>query len=691
MAFNAHDVPWYKRPYRIVQTNLREPDICRDPKKIAVSIREFGGNAIVSNVGGIVAFYPTELQYHTLNPYMPDGDFVRSMIDAARAEGLAYIGRFDLSKSMGDTFAAHPEWFMVNRDGTPREYAGAYQACPNGGWSQAYVGQILAEALGRYEMDGIFFNGGGFAAGDYTGINRGICVCANCQARFREMFGKDLPMEDGPGDPAWRDYLAFQKKVTSELAERNLKTIKSLQVGIAVIGMGVANELARGETQRRVERPAPEWAYQSGEQSRHIQAMVPGKPFSATSAAHIDYPWRQVVETGAFHMVRLAQQIGTGAMPDLYLMGTFDDQNDHRFEAQVRWLFQWHRANEEHYDGLKPAAQIGLYSGGGGQVNIFGKDTAGMSGWRGIYTAMVDRRIPFWVVNGDRVDDGTTKLANEDWDALILPGNISLSEREAQAIDNFVSAGGSVITMGEVRLRNVSGANIASMPMISSPISAYQKPIDAHGWSLDTTNSTMDFGGARIPIDGLYYPAELKPDTNSLIGLAPQQFFGPPELSYARPETTPLPYAGVLKRAFGKGVAIHIPWRPDEQYYRDGLPDLAGLFAELIRIHAPPPLVRLEGAGPVELMAMRQSDESLLIHVINYAGQRNGLYADPPFIHGLRLGVLGGGTAQALVAGQEVSGASAPDAAGYRWYDLPPVGFFEAVAVKRLIKVAAVG
>ena len=37
---------WWTRDYRIVQTNLREPDILEDPKEIARAVREFGGTAI---------------------------------------------------------------------------------------------------------------------------------------------------------------------------------------------------------------------------------------------------------------------------------------------------------------------------------------------------------------------------------------------------------------------------------------------------------------------------------------------------------------------------------------------------------------------------------------------------------------------------------------------------------------------
>lgn len=80
------------------------------------------------------------------------------MLEAARSQGLAYIGRFDLSKAMKVAYDAHPEWFVKNRSSGPREYAGTYQVCPNGGWAQEYSFEILREGLTRYDADGLFFN-----------------------------------------------------------------------------------------------------------------------------------------------------------------------------------------------------------------------------------------------------------------------------------------------------------------------------------------------------------------------------------------------------------------------------------------------------------------------------------------------------------------------------------------------------
>ena len=63
---------WWQKPLRVIQTNLQVKDTpLMDPEKIAADIEALGGNALVMNVGGIYAWYPTRLSYHTLNPYLP--------------------------------------------------------------------------------------------------------------------------------------------------------------------------------------------------------------------------------------------------------------------------------------------------------------------------------------------------------------------------------------------------------------------------------------------------------------------------------------------------------------------------------------------------------------------------------------------------------------------------------------------
>src|SRR5690606_15087775 len=145
---------WWKRPYRMVQTNLRQLDALYDQKALAREVKAFGADVLLYNIGGIYAFYPTELELHAINPHMK-GDALGDAIEAAHSEGVALVGRYDMSKATRLGYEAHPEWFVHNARGEALEYNGTYQACVNGGWYQDYSLQIISESLGKYDVDGV--------------------------------------------------------------------------------------------------------------------------------------------------------------------------------------------------------------------------------------------------------------------------------------------------------------------------------------------------------------------------------------------------------------------------------------------------------------------------------------------------------------------------------------------------------
>jgi hypothetical protein len=187
-------------------------------------------------------------------------------------------------------------------------------------------------------------------------------------------------------------------------------------------------------------------------------------------------------------------------------------------------------------------------------------------------------------------------------------------------------------------------------------------------------------GVKLLMMDKTYYVAEPKPGAETLLTLLPPQRFGPPELCFPDFESE-LPGAIIGKH--GKGKAIYVPWHADALYYRDSLPHTRTFLTDLVVRNIAPAPARIEGKGSLELTVQTQpSTGRLLVHVVNYGGQRNNLYEDAPEVHGLRLGVKGvSGSGDMLVAGVSIEPEAAkPDGDGYLWYVLPPVGAFEAIS-----------
>ncbi|PRX04713.1 UNVERIFIED_ORG: beta-galactosidase-like protein [Martelella mediterranea] len=679
---SSHFKDWWKRPYRMVQTNLRMPDAQYDQRLLAREVREMGADVLLYNMGGIYAFYPTALPLQAENPMMA-GDALGAAVEAAHAEGLSLVGRLDLSKATRKAYEAHPDWFVHNVRGQALSYNGTYQACVNGGWYQDHALDIISELLRGYDIDGIFFNMFGYMNHTYSGDYFGICVCDNCRARFRAFSGRELPEREDFSDPAYADYLKFQDRSAMDLSARIYDHIKQLKPEIGVTGGRGKSDLIRLEIQRFIFREPPEWPYQPGEQARWARAFGQGKNASSTSTNFVDYPWRFAAETPDCHILRFAQQLASGASLDYYLLGT-PDQADQKAFGPITELFEWHRKHEGCYSGLRSRARVAMYhSRKTGKFRARTR-TADLKGhpFRGAYRALIEDRIPFdFVCDETAADDGNPGPL-EGYDVLLVSNAACLSDDEARRLDDWVAAGGTLIATGETGFYDEEGRPRALQALSSLPVRQLNlvRP-DMRGAYFRNEGGEAGLPDAGlIMLDGYYLHCEPAEDAERVLALLPPQRFGPPELCYPDVDSD-LP--GILSRRHGQGRAIYLPWFPDWQYYRDSLPDMRRLVTGLIGDAVARPVV-VRGAGAVEVTLQKQPETGrLLVHLVNYSGQRNNLYEKPAELHGLLLGVRGAaGDAKALREGSVLQPLSPQaDEDGYLWYRLGPVGAFEAVSI----------
>lgn len=670
---------WWEQPYRIVQTNLRLIDAGLDPDALATQVARFGATAITFNVGGIYAFYPSKLPLHAINPYLKS-DLTGEMLAAAHRAGLKMVGRFDLSKGTRLAYEAHPEWFVHNAAGEPQEYNETYQACVNGGWAKDYALQILSEGLSRYDLDGVFFNMTGYQPVDYSGRYRGICHCANCKQGFAEMFGKSLPLREDFSDPAFADYLQFKRRTSGAASQAIYDTVKRLRPNTGVMGNGRGPcDFMRLEIQRAVSRPAPEWPHQPGELARWGAAIGRGKAYACASTNFLDYQWRYASETAHNHLLRFGQQIANGAQIDYYLLGTFDQPNPGPLEPVHRFML-WHAANGEHLAQTRSLAKVGLYHSRATEVHAGAMETSKERGnaFRGAYRLLLEARIPFDFVSDERMSDDDALSLLAQYDVLLLPDVGCLSDAEAGVLDRYVAAGGTLIATGETGLFDEHGTPRANFALSSFPAARLQSVERGLETSIAADSASQSV--SLLHLDGWFFHAEAHGDAAGSHPLLPQPKYGPPELCFAEEPSGSVP--GMLSRSVGAGRTIYLPWLPEWLYFRDGMPEHRELIADLVNRASANP-VRLLGAGPVEVTvrAKTGSKGEVIVHLVNYAGQRQSAYEEPPANCGLRLGVQGvGRSARALVADLPIEG-SATDGEGYTWFEVPDLKYFEALVL----------
>lgn len=675
---------WWREPQRIVQTNLRLVDANLDPERLAADLKARGATAMLFNVGGIFAWYPSALGLQAPNPFL-DRDLVGDMIAAAHRQGIRVIGRYDLSKGTRTAYDAHPEWFCRDARGAPFEYNGTYQACVNGGWYQVQAPALLEESLGRYEIDGLFFNMFGYLAADYSYHRYGLCHCDNCRSGFRDFAGADLPERHATDDPLYRKYLAFQDATSLALSEKIRQTVKTIRPGVAVSNMGKNSDFFRGELNRRLDRVAPEWVHQSGEQARLFRSLGGGRIRYSSALTHfIDFPWRYSAETAAAQALRLAQQLANGADPHYYFMGS-PDQPDRKALPVLRQVFEFHARNEALYAQLQSAARIGLYSSARSRRYDPRGSASAHNAFRGAYRALVDAGLSFDLISDTRGREPDFAATHAGYDTIILAGASCLSDEEAGNLDAYAEAGGCVLSFGATGTCDEMGEKRAATPLCCAPFSSIAGRVE----SMRGGYATMPEGGLAgldsdlMLVDGVLDVVTPGAGAEVLCNALAPQRFGPPELCFPEDGASETVGPAVLVGPYGTGRAIHVPWQADELYYAHSLAEHRALIAELASRFTRPAPVRLSRPSRLELTVQRHEGKGqMVVHVVNYSGQCDDSFDEPVTIHGLELKLrdVAADRCRALVAGCDID-ISKVDAQGVRTVVLPPVHYFEVVTI----------
>lgn len=626
------------RPMRLLQTNLRETDASLDPARLARQLAEFPANTLLFGMGGIVAYYPTQVEFHYPSPHMPEGtDLFGRMVQEAHARGIRVIGRFDLSKTQKAVYDAHPEWFFRTAKSEPATYNGLYSTCINAGYYRGHAMKILSEALERYEVDGLFFNMFGNPSSDYSGNALGPCHCDSCQRKFREQYGRPVPAQ---ADAEYRRFLAVSaREVAAEIAK--LIHTKRPKAGMFTYIQEHVDGIM-SESNTSVTRPLPMWPYSASDNVNRARNSEPDKMAVNLCMAFIDYAWRFANVPAWEIKTRLYQNMAHGAGPAYANLATLDQQ-DRQGLIAAKPVYQWHAKNEDLYVGQESAARVLLLG-------------SRSSAYRGFFRILSELHIPFAVSDNLRwMNDG------RQFDLVIAPDGVPEELRE------WVQKGGRLLAAGT----RVPGLDLPAPLTRRSETRGYLRVRDhALFPSLKDTNLLYLDG------DFVEFPAEAK----SLLTLVPPSMFGPPEKVHVDMVDTDRP--GVFLREFGSGRFAYLPWDLGTLYYRQSSPGHAGLVADLVDNLLPTGRQVRTNAHPlVEITVMRQKARNrTLVHLVNLTGHSQTAYFEPLPVRDIRVEVAGEfRSATARVAGRKLP---VRREGRYAVFSVPQLGAYEVVVLE---------
>lgn len=712
------DAPWYTRPFRIFQTNIREIDAGMDVDAVADDVADFGASAWLLNAAGLVAFYPSELPFQRPSPWLrerPSGDLIGDALRAAEARGLHLLARCDFSKLPREMYEQHPDWFYVSPAGRPQAYHDFYSCCPNSPYYQRYAFDILGEILDRYAVSGFYFNMFNFQLRDYAGVYHGICQCVHCRGRFAADTGLVLPRADDWSDPAYLRWREWSRAVLADLAARMRDFIASKRPEAGLILRQGAHVLTH-EVNNAVDRPLPLWRYWAGEFGREVRTAHPNTPAAVNSVMFLDMPYRFSAEQPGLLGLHLAQTMSQGASLWAYVLGTTRNQPDRKNFGIVRRMLSFHREHADVYEGLSLAAKVAIVSSmrseeratlaergaQSEQVAFMLHGSEGLASVlnarRGVYRALVESQVPF-----DILPDSQLVAAEADgrlgrYDALILPNVAVLDDEQAAVLDRYVAAGGGLVATYETGRYSADGDVRSEQPLASlgaaRVLSKRAGPstigvADARGLERPMRSSYLrvtrraDLPGCDdtdlVMLDRAFLTVEARAGAEPSLALVPQSRNGPPEKIYFDDETD---HPGLLHFEYGQGRTAYFPWPIDLLFYDHSLPEHRALLVQAVATVAGGTQVTAEAPPQVEVVVSRRPNGDHVVHLINHSGAQDRSFHDPLpiFDIGLDLAIDGPAPARAraLVANKDIALDLADGRVRFR---VPRLDTFEVVVL----------
>ncbi len=623
---------WENYPWRMIQTNLREPDTADlDPAAFVRDLQSVHATAVTLNAAGIIASYNTLVEDHTKSAYL-EGYQLRDVIDACHRAGIKVIARTDFSKVRRPVIDRHPDWAYRNANGDLYNCNGNVQVCPNGPYPMEKVYEILKELITTFPFDGIFFNMSSFFVTGYDGSLQGPCMCPRCKQLYKEQTGLDAPA-GGMRDPGFLRYIGFQQKMSAAHKAEQHRFLKALNPELAVHGF----EYNRVESGTELgQRP---WVYTA---SVHARSGSRTQVIDNVSVDFMGFRYRDASVSPALVELRLWQTLANGGGLSHYIMGRLDNHRDISSFAPVRKVFGFHKDHEAVYTGLSSAAETLVI-----QKGAPGRDDPEVYGW---IQALTQSHIPF---DECKLQQLRPEVLNSK--RLVILGDLrSLTKEQVAVLDTFADQGGTVLATGETGIaRGKEGSTMLLHCLGVSSLGEPQKNLMASCLEVPE-DQLSQFPRCRkapiLPFGSEFRMAEFAAGAETYLRLIPEHPFGPPERCYHVPATD---HPGITVYRYGAGKGIWLPAQIGSFYYREGWENTLNLMQDMLfSLCGMPELA--PGLSPMVELTLAKKEGQTLVQLVNGSGHFGNNWFQPLPIRDifLRLPNLAGQPVHTLNGGQ---------------------------------------
>ncbi len=610
-------LPWQRKLRRIGQTNFTEHDpAVFDIEGWADYWSSVKVGAVFISVTGILAYYPSKVPFHRHGKYLNGRDFFGELFEAAKKRNLRAIARYSPDLNWGDAVAAHPEWFMRDKEGQPistPDDPDLFQTCMFSAYMTDYFPAVMREVISLHDVDAHYSNG-------WPSFSLPVCFCDIC---------RKLPP---PKTPAYWD--KFNERVTelwtlynSIAQQKKAESFYFLNMGGGIHAtpnlakLGETCHWFQADNQGRGGQDEPIWG--AAQQGRVCTSVLDGKMATNITGAYTtgNIRWREITKSPAEAQIWFSQSAASGTVPYFHVVGGETGLGeDLRWKKIGRDFFEWTARHDPHFVNKTTMANIGVVFGQRTQLFYKAPYKASMQQTiDAIYYALLEGRFLFDFVHEDRLQAERLKK----YSALILPNIALLSDEQCAQIRAYVEQGGSLLATFETSmytetnqrrddfgLADVFGIHAAG-PVIGrrGNCNPYLARIERQHPILDGFTETHWLPGAefRVPLRSV---------DNPVLTVVPGYVGYPPEMSYPPVPRTNEP-AVVIRESRGSRLA-YIPGSIEATMWLSGHTDLSRLLQNAVRwVAGDNPPVRIEGKGLVETFAW-ETEPGFAVHVLNY-------------------------------------------------------------------------
>lgn len=623
----AH-LPWWKHNnLRVMQNNLPAYEAQLNVDDLIADLQRFSVNTLIINGGGIMAFYPSRLDFHYINPYMQP-EMLGEVVRRCHELNIRVITRFDFSRIHSSIFEKHPDWCYISPTGERIINDDMYMVAINAPYVQEKSIEIIEEVMERYPIDGIFINMPGYRTNNaYTGTYHGIDQNPYDQQRFKAYSGgMDLPLKEDINDPVFRKYQEFKAYTADEWMKNIHAAVKQKHPNIAICTYQEKYvDIIRHESQTN---SLPYWPYMSFDNVTNTVQSQPDHIVSNASIQQISFRSRYNAIEPEETAIRLYENLAAGSGLDMSMMGDFRDYEDERNFPIWEQIYAHHKKFEPYYGNYHSPAEICVIS-----PSYWPGGTAGQE-YRGIQLMLKEAHLQYDIIEYQEIAHLKKKIAG--YKVVILPQIPELDEASITVLREICDQGTALIATNQSLSRNPD----ALQELFGAKIVKAENDGDGNYLSPEDQEMFRRFTGQKL----LFWKFNLGlyqfdgADARYLPIFTPGRP-GPPEKIGGH---EPTGYYAVGLKQHGKGTAVLMPINLGRLYYIHGYEQHKNLLLDLIDRVFPDAgkLVQTNAHPRVELVLQeytknlpanlgRTDQDGLILHLINITGFSGNTYFDP--------------------------------------------------------------